>query len=161
MPGARRARSLVCKSRKHTSVVTTVTPETPGIPRAMVLTVSFVLSPVTGLVCHRRPRKLPFANLMPASGHQDHTTLPSASAPFVKGAIRVHRIPHSTSVTIAKRPYCRGGTGRIGKGDLPDGESGKFFTKGLDMFKRAPPLICPSGKSHRPVGRELQPTCPP
>jgi hypothetical protein len=29
-------RSLVCKSRKHTSVVTTVTPETPGIPRAMV-----------------------------------------------------------------------------------------------------------------------------
>jgi hypothetical protein len=38
---------------KHTSVVTTVTPETPGIPRAMVLTVSFVLSPVTGLSCHR------------------------------------------------------------------------------------------------------------
>jgi hypothetical protein len=26
----------------------------PGIPCAMVLTVSFVLSPVTGLVCHRR-----------------------------------------------------------------------------------------------------------
>ena len=25
-------------------------------------------------------------NLMPASGHQDHTTSPSASAPFVKGA---------------------------------------------------------------------------
>jgi hypothetical protein len=33
------------------------------------------------------------ANLMPASGHQDHTTSPSAFAPFVKGAIRVHRIP--------------------------------------------------------------------
>jgi hypothetical protein len=30
---------------------------------------------------------------MPASGHQDHTTSPSAIAPFVKGAIRVHRIP--------------------------------------------------------------------
>jgi hypothetical protein len=30
---------------KHTSIVTTVTPESPGIPRAMVLTVSFVLSP--------------------------------------------------------------------------------------------------------------------
>ena len=41
---------------KHTSVVTTVTPESPGIPRAMVLTVSFVLSPVTMLVCHRRLR---------------------------------------------------------------------------------------------------------
>ncbi len=54
MPGARCARSLVCKIKKHTSVVTTVTPETPGIPRAMVLTVSFVISPVTGLSCHRR-----------------------------------------------------------------------------------------------------------
>src|SRR5260370_37762749 len=38
---------------KHTSIVTTVTPESPGIPRAMVLTVSFVLSPVTMLGCHR------------------------------------------------------------------------------------------------------------
>jgi hypothetical protein len=54
MPGARCARSLVCEIKKHTSIVTTVTPETPGIPRAMVLTVSFALSSVTGLVCHRR-----------------------------------------------------------------------------------------------------------
>ena len=57
MPGAQRARSLACKMKKHTSIVTTVTPEQPGIPRAMVLTVSFVLFPVTGLVCHRRQRK--------------------------------------------------------------------------------------------------------
>jgi hypothetical protein len=56
MPGARCARSLACKIKKHTSVVTTVTPGSPGIPRAMVLTVSFVLSPVTGLVCHRHRR---------------------------------------------------------------------------------------------------------
>jgi hypothetical protein len=33
-----------------------VTPESPGIPRAMVLTASFVLSPATGLCCHRHPR---------------------------------------------------------------------------------------------------------
>src|ERR1700674_636071 len=34
MPGARCARSLACKIKfKHTSIVTTVTPETPGIPR--------------------------------------------------------------------------------------------------------------------------------
>src|SRR5437588_8938740 len=50
MPGARCARSLACKMKKHTSVVTTVTPVTPGIPRAMVLTVSFVLSPVIGFL---------------------------------------------------------------------------------------------------------------
>src|SRR6266403_6387985 len=37
MPGARCTRSLVCKKNKHTSIVTTVTPERPGIPRAMVL----------------------------------------------------------------------------------------------------------------------------
>ena len=54
MPGARCARSLVCEIKKHTSIVTTVTPESPGIPRAMVLTVSFALSSVTGLSCHRR-----------------------------------------------------------------------------------------------------------
>jgi hypothetical protein len=36
MPGARRARSLVCEMKKHTSIVTTVTPEPPGIPRTMV-----------------------------------------------------------------------------------------------------------------------------
>jgi hypothetical protein len=54
MPGARCARSLVCEMKKHTSVVTTVTPESPGIPRAMVLTAYSALSPVTGLSCHRR-----------------------------------------------------------------------------------------------------------
>src|SRR5215212_9634886 len=50
MPGARRARSLACKIKKHTSIVTTVTPDSPGIPYAMVLTVSFVISPVIGLL---------------------------------------------------------------------------------------------------------------
>src|SRR5437762_10092152 len=54
MPGARCARSLACKIKKHTSIVTTGSPEQPDIPRAMVLTVSFVLFPVTGLCCHRR-----------------------------------------------------------------------------------------------------------
>ena len=54
IPGARCTRSLACKIKKHTSIVTTVTPEQPGIPRAMVLTGYLVLSPVTGLVCHRR-----------------------------------------------------------------------------------------------------------
>jgi hypothetical protein len=49
MPGARCARSLACKIKKHTSVVTTVTSESPDIPRAMVLTVYSVLSPVIRL----------------------------------------------------------------------------------------------------------------
>jgi hypothetical protein len=36
--------------------VTTSTPESPGIPARNGFTVSFALSPVTGLFCHRRPR---------------------------------------------------------------------------------------------------------
>jgi hypothetical protein len=77
--------------KTHTSIQ--VQRRQSGIPCAMVLTVSFVLSPATGLSCHRHPRKMLPANLMPASGHQDHTTSPSASSAFVKGAIRVHRVP--------------------------------------------------------------------
>jgi hypothetical protein len=48
--------------------------------------------------------------LTPASGRQDHTTSPSAEAPLVLRRNRVHRIPHPTFVTIAKRPSYRGGT---------------------------------------------------
>jgi hypothetical protein len=42
--------------KKAHEQVTTVTPESPGIPRAMVLTAYFVLSPVIGLYCHRHRR---------------------------------------------------------------------------------------------------------
>jgi hypothetical protein len=98
----------------------------------MVLTVYFVLSPVIGLFCHRHPADmvlsapgradLPPLDLTPASRRQDHTTSPSAKAPFVSALLiahgpkpalrshralwrcRVHRIPCPTSVTIAKRP---------------------------------------------------------
>ena len=78
----------------------------------MVLTVSFALSPVIGLVCHRcRPRCASIvASLMPASRHQDHTTSPSATGALVFRAHRVHRIPHPTFVTLAIRPSSRGGT---------------------------------------------------
>src|ERR1700716_4335830 len=55
----------------------------PGIPCTMVLTAYFVLSPVTGLFCHRRSAKKIPRNLTPASGRQDHTPSPSALAPLV------------------------------------------------------------------------------
>src|ERR1700704_7181600 len=42
-------------------------------------------------------------DLMPASRHQDHTTSPSASAPFVNGATRVHRIPTRVD-DVGQRP---------------------------------------------------------
>jgi len=56
MPGAQCARSLACEIKKHTSIVTTVTPETPGIPARNGFTAYFALSPVTRLCCHRRLR---------------------------------------------------------------------------------------------------------
>jgi hypothetical protein len=50
MPGAQRTHSLACKVKKHTSFSHHRFAETTGIPCAMVLTVSFVLAPETGLV---------------------------------------------------------------------------------------------------------------
>jgi|SRR5215212_4576490 hypothetical protein len=57
----------------------------PGIPYAMVLTGSFVISSVTGLFA-TVAGGVASTNLTPASGRQDHTTSPSASAPFVSRA---------------------------------------------------------------------------
>jgi hypothetical protein len=54
MPGARGTRSLACENKKAHELVTTGSPKSSGIPRAMVLTVSFVIFPVIGLCCHRR-----------------------------------------------------------------------------------------------------------
>jgi hypothetical protein len=86
--------------------------------------------PITGLPCAmvlRLIRDLPgdqallspssvdrSTDLTPASGRQDHTISPSAATSLVVSSCCVHRIPRSTSVTIAIRPSCRGGT-RQGK----------------------------------------------
>ena len=56
MPGARSARSRAW-SVVNTRVSHHGHAGSSGIPRAMVLTVSFVLSSVIGLFCHRRRRK--------------------------------------------------------------------------------------------------------
>jgi hypothetical protein len=51
----------------------------------MVLTVSFVLSPVTGLFATVALR-IAQQDLTPASGRQDHTTSPSAAPAFAKAS---------------------------------------------------------------------------
>jgi hypothetical protein len=86
---------------------------------------------VTGLVCHPRPRKLPSANLTPASGRQDHTTSPSADIAPSSEAPSASTASRPASVTIASRPSV-GRDGRACRDDLPDGESKIFFAKGLD-----------------------------
>src|SRR3954452_7417094 len=105
-------RSLACKNKKHTSVVTTVTPDSSGIPRAMVLTVSFVISSVIGLCCHRRQQN-EFRQLdasIEASGPHDFAvreTLRIVERAFASTASR------PAFVTIASRPSWWDETARL------------------------------------------------
>jgi hypothetical protein len=89
--------------------VSQVTPESPGIPRAMVYGLYRALPGEPGFLA-TVASGIASADLTPASGCQDHTSLPSASCALVFGATCVHRIPPPTSVTIAKRPSRGGGT---------------------------------------------------
>jgi hypothetical protein len=79
--------------KECTRVFTAVAPEITRHPRTQWFTAYTALSPEIGLCCLRRLRKLPSTNLTPASRRQDHTSSPSASAPFVIGTSSVHRIP--------------------------------------------------------------------
>src|SRR5205814_8299346 len=106
------------QNKKAHEVVTTGSPEQPGIPRAMVLTVSFVLSPVIGLCCHRRQRNY-FRQLdagVEASGPHDF----AVRVQHVSSSM-LPRPPHPvpTSVTIAKRPFVWDGMGELLKMLLP------------------------------------------
>ena len=60
------------------------------------------------------------ARLTPASRHQDHAALSSASGAFVGCATCGHRLPRPTSVTIAKRPSWWARDARQHAFDLPD-----------------------------------------
>jgi hypothetical protein len=85
--------------------VTTSTPESPGIPARNGFTAYVVLSPVTGLFCHRRFADIVLSlpgwadrtpqNLTPASGRQDHTILPSAKSVSRQRAVDRSRIPEN------------------------------------------------------------------
>jgi hypothetical protein len=110
----------------------------------MVLTVSFVLSPVTGLVCHRHRRLS--ANLTPASGRQDHTTSPSAAGHVVSAPLRPsHPAPHVRDVR--ETPLLSRRDGGINKAASTKWGSEIFLRKGLDT-KRAD---LPVGQNQRPL----------
>jgi hypothetical protein len=109
----------------------------------MVLTVSFVISPVIGLCLSPSPAKTS-ADLTPASRRQDHTTSPSASRAVRQRRIRVHRIP-SRVCDDRERPS--DGTRRAkDAGDLGLRQSGIFFRAGLDRWNQ----LEPAGKIRLP-----------
>jgi hypothetical protein len=113
-PAASRA-----KDRKHDELVTTVTPSSPGIPRAMVLTGSFVLSPVIGLCCHRHLADIS-AKLdagVEASGPHDFSVRDTRIR-LVHG--HVHRISCPTFCDDRETPLRRAGDARKNACDLPD-----------------------------------------
>jgi hypothetical protein len=146
---------------ESTRVSTADTPGHPAFPHAMVLTVSFALSLVTGLVCHHRRRneaplrarlgKGAFRRLdasVGASGPHDF----AVRQPHHSSARRLiahrpcglpcHHVlapdePASTasrpaSVTIASRPS-EGRDGEGYAGDLGEKRSGIFLQRGVDM----------------------------
>ena len=133
-PGAWCTRSLVCKSKKHTSKSPQVHRKRPGLPCAMVLTVSFVLAPETGLCCLRfLVRCASIVTTISASGYQAHTTSPSTElARSSSRATGVHRIPRSTFVTIAIRPSWRGGMAGINNAASTEWRSEIFSVGGVD-----------------------------
>jgi hypothetical protein len=94
MPDAMRTRSLVCAwgSEYAHEYSQRGRRDRPTFPTQWFYGLSRAL-PGDRALLPPSPANIMLANLMPASGHQDHTPLPSASALFVKSAARVHRIP--------------------------------------------------------------------
>src|SRR3954467_13481437 len=101
------------QSKKAYELVTTGRPDDPAFPHTMVLTVSFVISPVIGLVCHRRFAVDP-QNLTPAfkaSGPHDFAVRVQPRSSAVPN--RVHRI--SSRVRDARERPLVGRDGAIRK----------------------------------------------
>jgi hypothetical protein len=101
------------------------------------------------------PRSLLLKNLTPASGCQDHTTSPSASAPLVLRRHRVHRIPHPTFVTT-RTPLLWDGMAESIKLRLANREAKYFSLKGWTQRQDTKSQTSPSGKSVGPAVVDLQ-----
>ena len=154
--------------------VTTSTPESPGIPARNGFTTYFVLSPVTGLFCHRRlriwfclspvgPTQLRELDAsVGASGPHDFAVRCSISRPLAVDRSQAFRQPalqsrraqnaaastafHPASVTIMIRPS--GGVGcESSRSDLGCVGTEIFFGKTEIRLDRkiTSALICPTG----------------
>jgi hypothetical protein len=142
MPGARCARSLAC--RKNTRVSHHGHAGSPGIPRAMVLTAYFALSPVTGLVCHRRlaDTSATLDASVGASGPHDFAVRVQCHSSFDMPR-PLHPVPYVRD--DRETPLCVGRDGERHAGDLRQTGTEIFLQKGLDTHPpSAGSVICPS-----------------
>ena len=153
---ARDAPEASCANdRRDAHAVSTGPPDQPGIPRAMVLTAYFELSPVTGLVCHRHLR-LNRRELDASVGAPGpHGFAVRFRTPFVYRQRPRPPHPAPTFVTIATRPSVGRETATAYRSDLGKTRSGIFLQPGAGRGRFR--LICPSGKiidAHRRHARE-------
>ena len=152
MPGARLAPAASrAKMKKHTSIVTTGSPVSPSIPCAMVLTVSFALSPVTGLFCHRRFAGITLANLsasVGAPGPHDFAVRTNTVRPRKRIALGDVRPSHPLPNVRDDRdtPLLWAGTAQTVSLIWGKREAEYFCAKGWTGF-RTRRFFCPSGKS--------------
>src|SRR6266567_5872260 len=110
--------------------VSQVTPESSGIPRAMVLRRMSCSPRRSGFLSPSPLRSLLLKNLTPASRRQDHTILPSASGALVRSTISVHRIPLRVR-DVAQRPSVWSGMAGY-RTDLHFRKTRIFLQMGLD-----------------------------
>jgi hypothetical protein len=127
------------KGSKAHELVTTDPPEHPAFPHAMVLTVSFALSPVTGLSCHRRlaDNSAKLDASVGASGPHDFSVRKLAHS-----SARRLRPPHPAPYVRDDRetPLCVGRDGGICKSDLGQARKEIFLQRGLDSRMAKEPV---------------------
>src|SRR5882762_6229651 len=101
MPGARCTGGLACKIAKKRTRAYRFSGGNPAFPAQWFYG---LLRALPGdQACLTPSSALLLADLTPASGRQNDTTWPYASAPFVKGTTRVHRIPPHVD-DVGQRP---------------------------------------------------------
>src|SRR4051794_5178535 len=90
------------QNKEAYELATTGKPDDPAFPHAMVLTVSFVISPVIGLVCHRRSACAKLDAGVEASGPHDFAVRVQHRSSAVLTIASIASRP--ASVTIASAP---------------------------------------------------------
>jgi len=129
----KRTHSLACKMSKAHKHSHYRSAGIPGLPCAMVLTASFVLSLVSRAFLPPSPvRIITSQGLISASGYQDHTTSPSATTRFV---FTCHRRPPHPAPNVRddrETPLVRGAGRQSSIAVSTQLRSDIFFAGGLD-----------------------------
>jgi len=124
----------------------------------MVLTVSFVLFPVTGLVCHRRQRKY-FRRLDASVGASEPHDFAVRVSTVRQRCLRVHRIPSRVRDDREPPPVGRDGAGY--SFDLGETAKGIFLQMGLDRANHIDPpgqfTLCKTSVPNPAAARTMMP----